>query len=67
MEQPSCLVTEADWRRLATEVRPARPALASRADLAADLLALRGLDLADLFTPTPGDALALRGTSPEGV
>lgn len=29
--------------------------------LAADLLALDGLDLADIYQPTPGDALALRG------
>ena len=30
---------------------------------------LKGLDLslACLFTPTPGDSLPLRGTSPEGV
>lgn len=34
------------------------------AELAAELKALdllTGLDLSDLFTPTPGDALALRG------
>ena len=29
--------------------------------LAADLLALEGLDLSDLYRPGPGDALALRG------
>ena len=61
MEQPSCLVTEADWRRLAAEARPLRQDLASRADFAADRLALRGLDLSDPYAPTPGDAVALRG------
>lgn len=30
-------------------------------ELAADLLALEGLDLADLYQPTAGDAVALRG------
>lgn len=29
--------------------------------LAADLLALEGLDLADLYQPSAGDALVLRG------
>lgn len=28
---------------------------------------LAGLDLRDLYRPTPGDALALRGTSLEGI
>lgn len=36
-------------------------ARAAEYDFFADLEALRGLDLADLFAPTPGDALALRG------
>lgn len=30
-------------------------------ELAADLLALDGLDLADLYQPSAGDAVALRG------
>lgn len=44
------------WQHL-----PYMAAQAARLDFEADLLALRGLDLSDLFRPTAGDALALRG------
>ena len=64
-------------RNAAASFRMAKPTWAQpRAYLAeqaaawehiADVAALAGLDMSDLYAPTPGDAVALRGTSPEGV
>lgn len=62
---------ESWWRRRAQGLRAEAPVWdrsrdwldqqAREADHNADVLALKDFDLSDLFRPTPGDALLLRG------
>jgi len=56
------MVRENQWQATRAQAAIAHFAgLAQEFEDEADLLRLAGLDLSDLYAPTPGDAVALRG------